>query len=137
MDSYADRANLSTAIIPMSASLHWDSFFSGLVLSAFWAGYACTQIIGKCGCSSEIVVLNFFCENTGGNLADRFGGENILLTAIVLWSAFTALTPEAAAASTAASSLPILLTRVMLGAGCHNPSFADITSVTSPHIVYR
>jgi MFS family permease len=44
--SYADRSNLSTAIIPMSETYHWDSFFSGVVLSAFWGGYGLTQIIG-------------------------------------------------------------------------------------------
>ena len=44
--SYADRSNLSTAIIPMAAAFHWDSLFSGVVLSAFWGGYALTQVLG-------------------------------------------------------------------------------------------
>ena len=39
----------------MAADFHWDSLFSGLVLSAFWTGYALTQIIG-------------------GRLADKYGG---------------------------------------------------------------
>ena len=39
----------------MAAAFHWDSFFSGLVLSSFWAGYALTQILG-------------------GKLADKYGG---------------------------------------------------------------
>ena len=39
----------------MSAAFGWDAFFSGLVLSAFWAGYALTQVLG-------------------GRLADRYGG---------------------------------------------------------------
>jgi MFS family permease len=51
-----DRSNLSTAIIPMAAAFQWDSFFSGLVLSSFWAGYALTQILG-------------------GKLADKYGGQ--------------------------------------------------------------
>ena len=40
----------------MAAAFHWDSFFSGFVLSAFWAGYALTQILG-------------------GKLADKYGGN--------------------------------------------------------------
>lgn len=51
-----DRSNLSTAIIPMAAAFQWDSFFSGLVLSSFWAGYALTQVLG-------------------GKLADKYGGQ--------------------------------------------------------------
>ena len=30
----------------MAEQFHWDLFFSGLVLSSFWFGYALTQIIG-------------------------------------------------------------------------------------------
>ena len=40
----------------MAAAFQWDSFFSGLVLSSFWAGYALTQILG-------------------GKLADKYGGQ--------------------------------------------------------------
>ena len=43
----------------MAAAFHWDSFFSGFVLSAFWAGYALTQILG-------------------GKLADKYGGNRAL-----------------------------------------------------------
>ena len=44
----------------MAAAFHWDSLFSGLVLSAFWIGYALTQILG-------------------GRLADKYGGKKSLL----------------------------------------------------------
>lgn len=54
---YLQRSNLSTAIIPMAAAFQWDSLFSGLVLSAFWAGYALTQVLG-------------------GKLADKYGGQS-------------------------------------------------------------
>jgi ACS family sodium-dependent inorganic phosphate cotransporter len=43
---YADRSNMSTAIIPMSQDLGWDKAYQGVVLSAFFAGYATTQILG-------------------------------------------------------------------------------------------
>lgn len=92
--SYADRSNLSTAIIPMSETFHWDSFFSGVVLSAFWAGYALTQVIG-------------------GKLADKFSGEKLLVIAMIIWSTCTALTPFAAALG----NTQIICIRILLGAG--------------------
>lgn len=92
--SYADRSNMSTAVIPMAAEFNWDSVFSGVVLSAFWGGYAVTQVIG-------------------GKLADKYGGEKILVFALLAWSLCTGLTPVAAAAG----SLPLILVRVLLGAG--------------------
>lgn len=92
--SYADRSNLSTAIIPMSAEFHWDALFSGLVLSSFWGGYALTQVLG-------------------GRLADKFGGEKLLVAALLIWSTMTALTPLAASFGNEA----LLGVRVLLGAG--------------------
>lgn len=91
--SYADRSNLSTAIIPMAENYHWDSVFSGLVLSSFWAGYSVTQVIG-------------------GRLADKIGGEIILLVALLGWSFCTGLTPMAADMG----SIQLLFMRVLLGA---------------------
>ena len=91
--SYADRSNLSTAIIPMAEHFKWDSFFSGVVLSSFWAGYALTQILG-------------------GRLADKFGGEKLLAGAITLWSLCTYFTPFVAG-----NNQLLLLVRVLLGAG--------------------
>ena len=92
--SYADRSNLSTAIIPMADQFHWDGFFSGLVLSSFWLGYASTQILG-------------------GKLADMIGGELLIIIALLLWSLCTALTPVTANHG----SLSIIVDRVLLGAG--------------------
>lgn len=92
--SYADRSNLSTAIIPMADQFHWDSFFSGLVLSSFWLGYASTQIIG-------------------GKLADVIGGELLIIAALLVWSLCTALTPIAANHD----NVSLIIDRVLLGAG--------------------
>lgn len=92
--SYADRSNLSTAIIPMAAAFNWDSLFSGVVLSAFWGGYALTQVLG-------------------GRLADKFGGEKLLIIAMLIWSLMTAATPHAAAMG----NIPVIAARVLLGAG--------------------
>jgi hypothetical protein len=43
---YADRSNISTAILPMASHFGWDKAFQGLVLSSFFAGYATTQVLG-------------------------------------------------------------------------------------------
>ena len=79
---YADRSNISTAIIPMAEAFSWDKIAEGGVLSAFFYGYALTQIVG-------------------GRAADRFGGKNVLLFGVVAWSLATFFTPAAAAAGTA------------------------------------
>lgn len=92
--SYADRSNLSTAIIPMADQFHWDGFFSGLVLSSFWLGYASTQILG-------------------GKLADVIGGESLIIVALLMWSLCTALTPIAANHD----NVSLIIDRVLLGAG--------------------
>eukprot|EP00967_Tisochrysis_lutea_P157265 scaffold318779_cov14-Tisochrysis_lutea.AAC.1 len=49
----------------------------------------------------------------GGQLADKYGGKRVLAAGVLLWSLFTALTPEAAALGTA----PLLAARVLLGVG--------------------
>ena len=76
---YADRSNISTAIIPMAKDFGWDKIQSGGVLSAFFYGYAMTQLVG-------------------GRLADSFGGKRVLALGVIGWSLATFVTPWAAAA---------------------------------------
>ena len=64
------------------------------MLSSFFLGYACTQILG-------------------GQMADRLGGKNVLGGGVALWSLFTLALPAAAAAGTA----PLIATRILLGVG--------------------
>ncbi|GFH31223.1 MFS domain-containing protein, partial [Haematococcus lacustris] len=40
---YADRSNISTAVLPMAEHFGWDKAFTGIVLSSFFGGYALTQ----------------------------------------------------------------------------------------------
>ena len=43
---YADRSNISTAIIPMAEQFQWDTRWQGIILSMFFLGYLATQLLG-------------------------------------------------------------------------------------------
>ncbi|KIZ02030.1 major facilitator superfamily transporter [Monoraphidium neglectum] len=101
---------MSTAIIPMSQDLGWDKAYQGVVLSAFFAGYATTQILG-------------------GALSDRYGGKAVLAGGVALWSLFTGLTPQAAAGGAA----PLLAARVLLGVG-EGVAFPAVHSIISRNV---
>ena len=91
---YADRTNISLAIVPMSATFGYSDTTQGLILSSFFVGYVCTQILG-------------------GWLALKVGGKPVLAVAVAVWSAATLLTPPAASTSTTV----LLVTRVLMGLG--------------------
>jgi hypothetical protein len=64
---YADRSNISTAIISMAEQYQWDSGTQGIILSAFFAGYVCTQLVGG-GCQGH---ASCRCGDAAGNLELR------------------------------------------------------------------
>jgi len=100
---YADRTNISVAIIPMAQQYQWSETKQGLILSAFFYGYTVTQI-------------------PGGILAASRGAKIVLGVGVFVWSLFTFLTPIASV------SLPILIVcRVLmgLGEGVNFPSIHD------------
>jgi sugar phosphate permease len=71
--STMDRMAMSVAIPYIAADFHLGAVASGLVMSAFYAGYATSQV-------------------PGGLLADRFGVRRVATLAMLWWSAFTAMT---------------------------------------------
>lgn len=91
---YADRSNISVAILEMAKQFKWDEAYQGTILSAFFLGYAGTQLLG-------------------GTLADRYGGKTVLAAGVITWSLFTFLTPEAAAGG----SITLISCRVAMGLG--------------------
>eukprot|EP00892_Ulva_mutabilis_P000657 jgi/Ulvmu1/10592/UM065_0046.1 len=91
---YADRANISFAIVSMSSEFHWSESYKGTILSVFFIGYAGTQLLG-------------------GALADRLGGKHVLAAGVFAWSAFTFVTPEAAAGGT----FTLIACRIAMGLG--------------------
>lgn len=107
---YADRSNISTAIIAMGREYAWDKTTEGLILSAFFYGYGATQIVG-------------------GGWADRAGGKATLTAGVVAWSAATAVTPVAAAMGVPA----LVVARIALGAG-EGVAFPSIHALIAKHV---
>ena len=89
-----DKVNMSVAIVPMSAHFGWTSVEKGLVQSAFFWGYAFTQI-------------------PGGWLAQKYGGKLVLFAGVMLWSFGTLIAPACAHMSFTA----LLASRFLVGLG--------------------
>lgn len=71
---YMDRSCMSMAGPSMMKYFNWSATQFGLVSTAFFIGYACTQLLG-------------------GWLADRFGGGKIVMFGALWWSVFVFITP--------------------------------------------
>ena len=89
-----DKVNMSVAIVPMAASFGWTSVEKGLVQSAFFWGYAFTQV-------------------PGGYLAQKYGGKFVLFAGVMLWSFGTLIAPACANFSFTA----LLVSRFLVGLG--------------------
>jgi sugar phosphate permease len=73
MISYIDRAAISLALAQIGKDFNLGASDLGIVISAFFLGYAAMQI-------------------PGGWLADRFGSKYVIVLAIAAWSVFTVMT---------------------------------------------
>jgi len=71
-----DRYIMNYAVVSITGDLSLDASSTGIILSAFFLGYAIMQI-------------------PGGWLADKFGAKRVLLMAVIMWSIFTGLTAVA------------------------------------------
>jgi sugar phosphate permease len=90
--SYLDRMVMAAAIPYIAKEFNLSPVEMGVVMSAFFAGYA-------------------LCQIPGGILADVFGARKIMAGALLWWSAFTAFTGMA-------TNLTILLPiRALFGVG--------------------
>ena len=89
-----DKVNMSVAIVPMAKSFGWTSTQKGLVASAFFWGYAFTQI-------------------PGGWLSSKYGGKAVLFYGVMLWSLGTLIAPWCAALGMG----PLLTSRFIVGLG--------------------
>merc|ERR1712216_967935 len=87
-----DKVNMSVAIVPMAKSFGWTATQKGLVASAFFWGYAFTQI-------------------PGGWLSSKYGGKAVLFYGVILWSLGTLIAPWCATLGMA----PLLASRFLVG----------------------
>ncbi|WP_027553664.1 MFS transporter [Bradyrhizobium sp. Cp5.3] len=71
--SYIDRAAISLALAQIGKDFNLQAADLGIVISAFFLGYAIMQV-------------------PGGWLSDRFGSKYVVIFTIVMWSLFTAFT---------------------------------------------
>lgn len=97
--SYVDRSLMPMALPLIGQEFHLSPAVLGVVISAFFVGYAVMQI-------------------PGGILADKFGARKMMTAGVTLWSIFSVLTG-------AATSLTNLIwVRVLfgLGEGIHPPA---------------
>lgn len=71
--SYIDRAAISLALAQIGKDFNLQAADLGIVISAFFLGYAAMQV-------------------PGGWLSDRFGSKHVVIVTIAMWSLFTAFT---------------------------------------------
>lgn len=90
--SYIDRTVISLALVDMGNDLNLSATQLGFALSAFFLGYALMQI-------------------PGGFLADKFGSKRLIISAVIIWSIFTALT------GFAWSLVSLIIIRILFGIG--------------------
>lgn len=90
--SYMDRMVMATAIPFIAKDFNLSTGQMGIVMSSFFAGYA-------------------LCQIPGGILSDKFGPRKVMVSAIGIWSLFTAITG-------AVTSLgQMLIVRMLFGVG--------------------
>ncbi|MBB6446831.1 MFS transporter [Bacillus benzoevorans] len=90
--SYMDRMVMTVAIPYISKDFDLTPVSMGIVMSAFFAGYALFQV-------------------PGGMLADKFGSRKTMVSAVTWWSLFTVAT------AMATSFTNMLIIRVLFGIG--------------------
>jgi ACS family sodium-dependent inorganic phosphate cotransporter-like MFS transporter 9 len=110
---YASRVALPLCATYMSQEYGWNKSDSGTVMSCFFWGYAITQVFA-------------------GSLADKIGGERILVGTTLIWALLTLLTPQLfdLAYYTSTPLVFHIIIRVLtgIGQGFHLPCMASIVA---------
>ena len=111
---YAARTAMSVAVTSVATELGWNKEVSGMVLSSFFAGYVTTNILG-------------------GYLADKYGGERVMLYGAFVWITMTALLPVLArypGIFFISNTYGVVLARFLtgVGQGMHFPSMTSIVT---------
>lgn len=106
-----DKVNMSVAVLPMSKDLGWTGFERGLVNSAFFYGYAATQI-------------------PAGWISTRVGGAKVLMAGVLVWSLGTLIAPPCAKLGILALCASRML--VGLGEGLAPSAATSVLAATIP-----
>lgn len=114
---YAARTSMPVTVVAIAEEQKWSKTDTGTVLSSFFWGYCLTQVIG-------------------GNLADRFGGEFVLMTAAVGWSLVTFWTPQIIYTFQKhdVALTFLVFARILMGA-CQGVHFPSVTSLSSQRLL--
>lgn len=104
-----DRYIMNYAVVSITGDLHLDASSTGIILSAFFLGYAIMQI-------------------PGGWLADKFGAKRVLLMAVIMWSIFTGLT----AIAWSLTAMIVIRFLFGIGEGGFQPSSSKIIATIFP-----
>ncbi|MCM0626923.1 MFS transporter [Lysinibacillus sp. OL1_EC] len=104
-----DRYIMNYAVVSITGDLQLDASSTGIILSAFFLGYAIMQI-------------------PGGWLADKFGAKRVLLMAVIMWSIFTGLT----AIAWSLTAMIVIRFLFGIGEGGFQPSSSKIIATIFP-----
>jgi sugar phosphate permease len=110
---YLDRTNISIAATHIMKEYNWNAAQFGMVMSAFFIGYALTQI-------------------PGGWLSDRFGGSKVIQFGTIWWSIFTMLTP----AGITVATMSAIRLMMGVGEGVNAPAHIALTTQWMPRREY-
>lgn len=114
---YSVRSAMSVCVPVIGKELGWSKQISGIALSAFLCGYVSTNVLG-------------------GYLADRYGGEQMIIYSGTVWASMTILLPYLANSDSffMFGSLAVIFARVLTGMaqGFYYPSFVSILSKHVP-----
>ncbi|CAI5530082.1 unnamed protein product [Closterium sp. Naga37s-1] len=114
---YIERVGFSVAYSLVANRNHVDQATKGWVLSAFYYGYALSQV-------------------PGSSAAQRYGGRRVITVAFLAWTALSLLTPSHPSSSslTSPSLLALLLIRFLVGAtqGFIFPSIHTVLALCIP-----
>ena len=100
---------MNYAVVSITGDLQLDASSTGIILSAFFLGYAIMQI-------------------PGGWLADKFGAKRVLLMAVITWSIFTGLT----AIAWSLTAMIVIRFLFGIGEGGFQPSSSKIIATIFP-----
>ena len=113
---YAVRTAMPISAVAMASDLGWNKQISGMALSAFFCGYVVTNI-------------------AGGYMADKHGGDKIIVYSAFVWASLSTVIPYFAYSNNSYYSgvTAVIACRFLIGT-FQGVFFPSITSIFSKHV---